>query len=363
MGRHVLPAKIVPFLKRLQLEYDAAGDRVKLEIIRASHFLVVEETDFDNWNGGTYGHDVILFLPETIIKAIRLAKQKEIEEEIKSDLNACSSGIDNEYFRFVRIEMIDEQDIQYQQAIGLSGRQVLTPDSVSFWRPNTIRLFISHRDGDKAAVHELAGFLDDYGISSFVAHDQIEPTREWRAEIVRALQTMEVMLVYLTPSFHESVWTNQEVGFALGKDIPIITLKLGATDPRGFIGHEQALRAASDAQETAKRVQRILVDKLGRRERIQAAFVEAFASSPDFAEARERFDRLVAEVPTLTEEQLQTIIFAFAKNDQLSGSIYLNNHYNRLKNYLDRATGRSFMIDGKQIRERKAVAFDEDIPF
>ena len=35
-----------------------------------------------------------------------------------------------------------------------------------------------------------------------VAHDTIAPMTEWRLEIMRGLETMEVMLVFLTDDFH-----------------------------------------------------------------------------------------------------------------------------------------------------------------
>ena len=64
----------------------------------------------------------------------------------------------------------------------------------------------------------------------------------WKHEIEKGLQTMDVMLALITNDFHKSVWTNQEVGFALGNNIPVISLKLGVTDPNGFLSDKQALK-------------------------------------------------------------------------------------------------------------------------
>ena len=100
---------------------------------------------------------------------------------------------------------------------------------------NRLRLFISHLAGHKAVANHLAEALKPFGVSSFVAHDSIEPMKEWQKEILNGLMTMEVMVVLLMDDLHKSVWVNQEIGFALGRGIPIICVKVGTQDPEGFI--------------------------------------------------------------------------------------------------------------------------------
>ena len=70
--------------------------------------------------------------------------------------------------------------------------------------------------------------------------------KEWQKEIYNGLMTMEVMVVLLTDGSDKSFWMNQEIGFALGKDIPIVCVKVGTQDPKGFIGSKQALKASAD---------------------------------------------------------------------------------------------------------------------
>ena len=117
---------------------------------------------------------------------------------------------------------------------------MVAPDTLSDWAgtDGVIRLFISHRDAYKAAAKELAMSLEEYGISAFVAHDTIQPMTTWQHEILKGLQLMEFMLAFITDDFFESPWTNQEIGYALGNSIPIISLKLENTVkiPR-FTGH------------------------------------------------------------------------------------------------------------------------------
>jgi hypothetical protein len=69
--------------------------------------------------------------------------------------------------------------------------------------------------------------LRSVGISGFVAHTDIHPTREWQDVIESALETCEALAAYLTDDFHESLWTDQEVGFCVGRAVAILPLKAG----------------------------------------------------------------------------------------------------------------------------------------
>ncbi|MEP0339903.1 MAG: hypothetical protein ABJ388_06630 [Alphaproteobacteria bacterium] len=101
---YYLPDKIVSYLKRLDLEYARSSDTLYQQIIRESRVSVIAGTEFDNWNGGTYGHGLVFFLPDELIAAIPLAAQKEITDKLKSDLAVCTEAIPNEYFSEVRLE-------------------------------------------------------------------------------------------------------------------------------------------------------------------------------------------------------------------------------------------------------------------
>jgi hypothetical protein len=104
-----------------------------------------------------------------------------------------------------------------------------------------IKVFISHRDNVKQIVSNIKKEFELFGISSFVAHEDIEPTEEWVKEILRALQSMDLFIVFISEDFFLSKWTNQEIGFAIGRDIPIIPIKYNTNkNPEGFISIIQA---------------------------------------------------------------------------------------------------------------------------
>lgn len=127
------------------------------------------------------------------------------------------------------------------------------------WAGTTqFRLFISHIAKHKDRATRLKDCLAPYSISGSVAHEDINPTLEWQVEIERALYNMDAFLAIHTPGFKDSFWTQQEIGFALGRGVKIISFKMGE-DPTGFISTKQALpRRNRTAEEIAREVDAIL---------------------------------------------------------------------------------------------------------
>lgn len=140
------------------------------------------------------------------------------------------------------------------------------------------RLFISHISKDKITATRLKNALATYEIAGFVAHEDIHPTLLWQNEIERGLQTMDAMVAVHTPGFKDSIWTQQEVGFALGRGVKLISFKMGE-DPLGFIGKHQALaRQGRTAEEIAKEIAGLLTDDPRTAERMQDAHAAFWAT-------------------------------------------------------------------------------------
>lgn len=353
---HYLPSRVSNYLLRLTYQYARTAPLLN-EIITASRVLVVEETGYDNWNGGQHGHDVRLYVPIEFLGKIDIDDQLQTASTIHDDLRKLTQSVEGEYIAAVRLEMEDDNDPDCQRAKPFSARPVVNPDTLTIWKPGLVRVFISHRDGHKAKAHYLAEALEPYGFSCFVAHDNIPANEEWRRVIVSGLETMEIMLVFLTDDFSDSIWTMQEVGYALGKAVPYVSLKLEARDPPGFINHTQALRGSIEKPfESAGKLAPLLAEALGRRDRMQSALVEAFVASPNWSETTVRFNRMAEVVTKLTDAEVATIVEGFRRNDQLHTAAYLRyKNHDRLRSFLDRATGSIFSVDGRSI--------EEEIPF
>lgn len=352
-----LPSKINSYLKRLLAEYKLNAEAKYAEIISCSKILIQEGVDYDDWDNGQYGHVIKLFLtPEQLTALVPLNSQEKISKKLLSDINKCAQAISGEYISNVRFE-VDDNDLESQSASYLSEKPFTSPESLSIWRAGCIRLFISHRDKYKSQANELAEMLSNYGISSFVAHDSIEPTEQWMQTILKGLETMELMLAFVTDDFHESYWTNQEVGYALARNIPVISLKLQKKDPLGFIAEKQALKGnIDDLNALLPKLYDLLSNKLGNQSRMQTALIEAFTTSPEWSETTRRFDRLSKHVTKLSDIEIDKIISSYRNNDQLYNAVYLTNK-DRLKKFLNSVSDDDFTIEGN------AITRNIDIPF
>ncbi len=135
-------------------------------------------------------------------------------------------------------------------------------------KTDSFRLFISHLAIHKDKAKRMKDTLAPYHIASFVAHEDINPTLEWQKEIERALATMDAMLSIHTKGFSESVWTQQEIGYALGRGVRVIALNIDEL-PRGFISKDQAvLRRGRDASEISEEVVALLTNDAATKTRM-----------------------------------------------------------------------------------------------
>ena len=157
-----------------------------------------------------------------------------------------------------------------------------TEEVTSFWQPGFFRLFITHTSAYKSSAHNLRNSLTKYQVVSFVAHDDIEPTKEWQSEIERALRTADALTAIITPDLLSSKWCDQEVGIAFGRGKLVIPLCKGA-DPHGFLGKYQGLQTQGlDASDVAKDLVDILIGHSLTAQRMADALVERMATSESF---------------------------------------------------------------------------------
>jgi hypothetical protein len=190
------------------------------------------------------------------------------------------------------------------------------------WAPGSLRLFISHTSAHKEQIGMLRDGLKLVGISGFVAHTDIHPTRAWQDVIESALETCDALAAYMTLDFHTSLWTDQEVGFCVGRAILILPLKAGL-DPYGFIGKYQALNALGKTPLVlAGEIADIAIDHALTASRMAAPTAEIFAHSYSYDNARENLLRLM-RIPKSewTPEMVQLVGDALGENSQLRDGV------------------------------------------
>jgi len=170
---------------------------------------------------------------------------------------------------------------------------------------------------DKEMAHRLKQSLEPLHISCFVAHDDIQPTREWQDEIENALRSMDALGALLTPNFHDSNWTDQEVGFAFGSGRLVLPLRFGS-DPYGFIGKYQGYTIKSGVTYTviAQEIASILCRHATTSGKMAEALVSRMEESWTWESSKNAMSML-EECSVITDDLLKRLENAKENNDQV----------------------------------------------
>jgi len=224
----------------------------------------------------------------------------------------------------------DNTVIELSQHLGfnfnVSRTSNIEPD---FWDDGMFRLFISHLAASKKKAATLQDALRIFGISSFVAHNDIMPTTEWEDQIELALSTCDALIALLHDKFHESSWTDQEIGFAMGRGVPVCSVLLGQM-PYGFIGRFQAFNGeGKTVDELAGEIFDAFRKNKQTQSRMSGILIAQFEGSNTFAEAKERIgylEELEAWEPSFSKR----ILSAIENNTQVSGSWGVSDRVNAL---------------------------------
>jgi hypothetical protein len=320
-----LPRKLEQGIASLSMFFAKRNESLLQKLLINSRYYVVEATSYDNWDGGQTGHSVVFQVPSPIYHDI-LDDLGSVAERIQEGLNKLIS-VPHEVICDVSLEIADDPLLaNWREKSGLllprSPLQVPSSDEdlKRLWEPGFLRLFLSHKSQYKAQTAELKRRLRHYGISCFVAHEDIEPTREWQDEIERALFSMDALVVLLTEDFHQSNWTDQEIGVGIGRGVPIIPVRLGR-DPYGFIGKYQAVNAkGKKPSEFAQELLRLLLSRPELSETVDEALITGFEQAGGFNQANLLVDIMNEHFKTASPELIARIETAFRTNPQVSGA-------------------------------------------
>lgn len=188
------------------------------------------------------------------------------------------------------------------------------------WKFGYIRLFISHSAAHREFVGAVSDELAVVGMHGFVAHDTMEYSKPWQAQIEQALRSMDAFVAIVHPEFNSSAWCHQEVGWALGRRVPRFAIRMGA-DPAGFMGHDQwpsgsggdANRVASLITEWASSIPELggpMVDGL----------ITALEQVGNYVDAGAAAERIRA-LGNLNEADWSRLDSAIWSNDQVHGGV------------------------------------------
>ena len=224
----------------------------------------------------------------------------------------------------------------------------------SYWRKGYFRLFISHSALIKKKVKKLQDGLlttrsiilfaflprirqaaerfgiarcklfhaprSKYGISGFVAHEDIEPTKEWLNTIESALLTCDALLAMLDNNFRTSNWCDQEVGFAYGLGRFMIPVRLGI-DPYGFIGKFQGIQGKGKLpKDLAVEISSLLSSSEKTKKKMAEGMIEMFVGSRSYQAARDSVEKL-ALISYINDALVERLESGLTENSQIREAI------------------------------------------
>jgi hypothetical protein len=272
-------------------------------------------TAHDNWNGGIDYYQVeILISPSEFGKLKKEAKIEKIETIISSAFNNAIKGDES--------VVLNEIIIVPSASVEDNMPDIETTDDFSYWDFGYYKMFISHLTKDKQSASNLKKALSDYGVSCFVAHEDIEPTKLWANEIENALRTMQCLCAVITPEFNNSKWCDQEVGYALGRQILVIPIRKEC-DPYGLFGKIQGLQSkGKTANILAQEIFQILYSNPLSQRTFVKNLAELFLNSKSNIDANKWIEHL-NNIISIDYEIVEFIHSNYLANDNLKENAVL----------------------------------------
>ena len=296
------------YFKTIQALLRAKNENDAFDIFKLSNLRCIQ-TDHDNWNGGIdYYRIEILVSPINFAKLEKDGRVEKIESTINSAFENATKGDESIVFNGIVIipsSTVENDDNDTEIEIDFS-----------FWDFGYYNIFISHLTKDKISASNLKTALYGYGISCFVAHEDIEPTKLWANEIENALKTMNCLCAIITPNFTNSKWCDQEVGYALGRRILVIPIRKDS-DPYGLLGKIQGIQSkGKSANKLAEEIFQILCTNALSKKVYIRNLSNLLLNSKNNTEAN-KWINLLNSVSTIDSEIVEFVYSNYLTNENL----------------------------------------------
>lgn len=177
-----------------------------------------------------------------------------------------------------------------------------------------MRAFLSYNTVDKAIAGNIKAIVDRLGVKSFLAHEDIEVSAEWRLAIIQELMAANVFIAVLSENYYNSIWCKQELGMAAYRGIAIIPLSIDGSIPQGFIAHIQSTKIDRQAPSLAdllpglaKHDVKFVVDRL----------IQLIGKSGGFRSAEANFALILPYLNRASKEQIVELLNVSTNNKQI----------------------------------------------
>lgn len=202
----------------------------------------------------------------------------------------------------------------------------ISPTAGGPWEKDYVKLFLTHTHPNKVLAKGVRERLLVSGVDAFVAHEMIEPTKDWQEEIEFALATCEALAAIVTEDLLNSKYCDQEIGYAMGRGLVVIPVRQGA-DPHGFFAKYQGVPGSESihaAWHIADGILDALIKNPKTKGKMGPSIVRRYATSQSFDRARENTQYLIDMPKELwTIEMVEQVERAGTLNSQLGNGVWI----------------------------------------
>jgi hypothetical protein len=226
----------------------------------------------------------------------------------------------------------DESLVSLHDFLIGSEQAPVASDAEDIWGPLPIRVFLSHKWEDAAWVGSVKDVLAHYGITAFVAHQDIAPSKLWREAIKSGLRSCHVLVAVMHDEFHASQWCDQEVGWALGRGIPVATVRRADVERGndGFLEEVQDITydpaKSPGSTRVGQAIFRAAIRSVKDPELVRRAIAEAFVSTQSYENTRNLWPAVLRQ-DRWEKASLDRLKFAVETNSQVYGAVLGNDTF------------------------------------
>lgn len=214
------------------------------------------------------------------------------------DLEKVSTDLDGPTFDDIIVQVTDEDLLEIFSLITEldedETQEIAQTTEPGNWKPEYVRLFISHSEQHQELVEQVAERLAVVGIHAFVAQDTMKVAKPWQSQIEQALRSMQAFVAFVHPEFNKSNWCQQEVGWAFGRRTPTYALRFDQK-PHGFLGSTQWHTGANlSPEEIALLITTWIVELPGLGEQMTAGLFKSLETVGNYVDAGAAAERVAA---------------------------------------------------------------------
>jgi len=193
--------------------------------------------------------------------------------------------------------------------------------------------FLSYQTTDNSIAGRLKHLLAEVDVDSFLAHEDITLSAEWRQMVLEEIGKTDLFICLLSKGYLTSTWCVQESGIAAWRPgMTAIPLSIDGTTSPGFLSHIQSIKIDPISVTVRELIPGFLKHQLNFGIDVM---IKLIGRSTSFREAEANFELILPYPDKMTNTQAKELLECSAANRQIyQASLCAENYLPRvLKRY------------------------------